>query len=756
VVTNRLDDPDVRGLVTVARDETDRMVAEEALRHAEARFRALVQFSSDIVVLTDSEGLVRYVSPSVERIVGIPSSGTVQNVFDLIHPDDVDEARTVFAEVLEHPGATVGPQEFRLLTLDGTWRHLEVIGTNLVSDPDVGGVVFNSRDVTERRRAEALVSEQARVLEGIALGLSLDATIHRIVSMIELRIPQGVASVASFDVDGVVRHPWAPNLPTELVLALDAAPPHGELARSLRQGQTIVFPDVAADPRWDSLRPAVLAGGFRSCWCFPMFVPGGAEQVGMVVVFHPEGRGPTQEETEVVERARNLAAIAVERRRFEGQLEHQAVHDVLTGLPNRLLLLDRVHQALARTQRHGVDVAVLFVDLDIFKVFNDSLGHSVGDQLLQQVAERFQSAVRPDDTVGRFGGDEFVVVCEEVGGEEGAVATADNLAAALSTPLIVDGAEVHVSASIGITLARDGSVDPHSLIRDADAAMYRAKDQGRAGHAVFEAALHERVVQRLDLERALRGALVDADLTVHYQPVVRLADGAVVGAEALVRWNRRGVGLVKPDSFIAVAEETGLIVQLDRWVLFEACQQLATWRRSGLGSRLRMSVNLSARQLGDPELPIVVGDALARAGLPGGALVIEITESALAADADAALETLSRLSEHGVQLAIDDFGTGYASLDYVRRFSMADQLKIDRSFVADLDTGRPRDQAIVSASLVLARDLGFTSVAEGVETEGQRAVLTALGCSLAQGHLFCPAVPPEEFMEWVRVRNRRS
>ncbi|NLD77305.1 MAG: EAL domain-containing protein [Acidimicrobiales bacterium] len=470
----------------------------------------------------------------------------------------------------------------------------------------------------------------------------------------------------------------------------------------------------------------------------------------MLTILQSDSRAPTTAESPLLERARNLAAIAVERRRFEGRLEHQAVHDVLTGLPNRLLLMDRIEQALARGRDQEVDVAVLFIDLDNFKVINDSLGHSVGDRLLEGVAERFRANVRREDTVGRFGGDEFVVVCEGVGGEPGAIEVAETLAAVLAEPVEIDGTEVHVSASIGIAHAADGSADPQALIRDADSAMYRAKDQGRAGHAVFETELHERVVQRLELERALRSALVHGELAVHYQPVVRLADNSIVGVEALVRWDRPGIGVVEPEEFIAVAEETGLVGYLDRWVLTEACQQIAAWRSGGLGSQLRLSVNISARELGDPNLPRLVSDALARAGLTGDALVVEMTESALAADTEGALASLTRLSELGVQIAIDDFGTGYASLDYLRRFSMAHQLKIDRSFVADLDSGRARDQAIVSASLVLARDLGFVSVAEGVETEGQRAVLTAMGCTLAQGYLYCPPLPAAELEQWMR------
>lgn len=755
VVTNRIDDPQVGGLVTVARDETDRIAAARALRRAEAKYRALVQFSSDLVVLVDRAGVVSHASPSVERILGIPHETQGISIFDLIHPDDLGEARANLQLAVDHPDALDGvPVELRVLAADGSYRHLEILGSNLLDDPDVGGILLNGRDVTERRLATDLAAEQAHVLEGIARGLSLHHTVERIITMVERRIVGTVSSVATLDADGVIRHPAGFAFSPPVVEALNRHPVDHELGEQIRGRANAIFTAIATDPRWDLLRP-ITDAGFGSCWCLPMHGAGGAEQLGMLTVLCTQDREPTPTEVAILEQARDLASIAVERRRFEGRLEHQAVHDVLTGLPNRLLILERVDHALARARGHGVDVAVLFVDLDNFKVINDSLGHSVGDRLLEQVAVRFRRAVRSDAMVGRFGGDEFVVVCEEVGGEDGAVRLAEDLAAALAAPMLIDGAEVHVSASIGITLATDGHLEPQSLIRDADVAMYRAKDQGRAGHALFEVALHERVVQRLELERALRSALLEGELAVHYQPVIRLEDRSVVAVEALVRWNRPGHGLVHPDVFLGVAEETGLIGQLDRWVLGEACRQLGAWRDAGICPRLRMNVNLSARQLGAIDLVDVVGATLARHGLTGDSLVIEITESALVADTEATLAALHRLGAHGVQVAIDDFGTGYASLDYLRRFPMAHQLKIDRSFVSDLDAGTSRDRAIVSASLLLARDLGFTSVAEGVETPGQLAALTSLGCTLAQGYLFCRPLPPEEIELWLRRGGAR-
>jgi len=753
IVTNRISDPVIGGLVTVARDSTERVAADDARLRAEARYRALVQFSSDLVVLVDVDGLVTYASPSVERILGIPHEAQGIVVFDLIHPDDIEVARESLQLAVEDPGALDGvPFEFRVLATDGTYRNLEILGSNLVDDPDVGGIVLNARDVTERVVAGARAAEQAAVLDGIARGVDLDVTLARIAAMVERHVAGAVVSVATMDPDGVIRHPANVAFAPEVVQALNVHPVDSELGVAIRGTELAIFTGITTDRRWDLLG-AVIDAGYQACWCFPMIGASGNDQLGMLTVMVAEDRSPTPDEVSVLDQARDLASIAVERRRFEARLEHQAAHDVLTGLPNRTLIMDRVDRALRTASRTGEDVAVLFVDLDNFKVINDSLGHSVGDQLLEQVAKRFRRVVPDGAMVGRFGGDEFVVVHQGVDGREGAVRLADELARVLAEPVVVGGSEIHVSASIGVAMATEGDLEPQSLIRDADVAMYRAKDQGRAGHAVFEVAFHQRMVSRLELERALRAALSTGELLLHYQPVVSLEDASVVAVEALVRWSRPGHGLVSPDQFIAVAEDIGLITQLDRWVLDEACRQLSEWRQRGLALRTHMSVNLSARQIGSPDLVEMVTSTVNRHGLTGDSLLIEITESALVAEEETTLASLRRLGAHGIQVAIDDFGTGYASLDYLRRFPMAQVLKIDRSFVADLETGSRRDRAIVSASLVLARDLGFVSVAEGVETPNQMAALRALGCPLAQGYLICPPIPAAEFEDWMGTRS---
>ncbi|MBI2708206.1 MAG: EAL domain-containing protein [Actinobacteria bacterium] len=738
-----LDEPAVGGIVVNAHDVTERVEAEQAYRHSDRRFRALALNALDVVLVVDEAGGISYASPSVHEVLGIEAhrirrGSRASWVFDHVHPGDVPAARRLLQVAAEATGR-VGPIELRARTGWGTWRYLEVMASNRLDDPAVSGIVVNARDVTGRRRAEMLVQEQTEILEGIVRGRPLSETLERVANLVASGIDGAVVAVTRLGAEGAFRNTHAPGVPSSLLAALDTCSTDPRLGPVMRDVAPVVFPDLLSDPRWEPWREPIESAGLRACWCHPMVDQHAGVVIGQVIVLHPDAREPTDPEREVLERARNLAAVAVERREFESRLAHQAEHDGLTGLPNRVTLLDRIRATLARSRdRH--DIAVMFVDLDQFKVVNDSLGHAVGDRLLEQVGERFRGAVRRGDIVGRFGGDEFVVLCPDVGGQDGAVVVAEALADSLRSPIEVDGREVVISASIGIAVADARVADAEALVRDADAAMYRAKEQGRARWAVFEAALHERVVHRLEIERGIRGALSGAELVVHYQPVVRLDDGVVVSVEALVRWSRPGHGLVGPEDFVLIAEDAGLIVPLDRWVLEDASRQVAAWRAT-IAPELGLSVNLSARQLGDATLPSFVAGVLDDTGLPPDALVLEVTESALIADPEAASEILARLEELGVDIAIDDFGTGYASLDHLRRVRTARQLKIDRSFVADLDSGTRRDRAIVSASLVLARDLGLTSVAEGVETESQARALVQLGCDLAQGFWFSPALP---------------
>jgi diguanylate cyclase (GGDEF)-like protein len=431
----------------------------------------------------------------------------------------------------------------------------------------------------------------------------------------------------------------------------------------------------------------------------------------------------------------------------EQALAHQALHDPLTKLPNRALLLDRLAQALARQGRHACDIAVLFLDIDRFKWINDSLGHAAGDQLLIEVANRLTSAARGGDTVARFGGDEFVVLCEDVAGEKDSVRLAERFAQAISAPVALDDAETTPTASIGIAIALAGDgYNPETLVRDADAAMYQAKERGRDRYEVFGAATRERVTQRLELESQLRRAIESGDIAVYYQPEVDLARAVVTGVEALARWRHPDRGLILPMEFIGVAEETGLIAPLGSLVLETACRQAAEWQaRAGL----RVAVNLSARQLLAPGLLGTVRRILDASGLAPDLLCIEITESILLADAQAAAAALGSLKDLGVRIAVDDFGTGYSSLLYLKQLPV-DILKIDQSFVDGLGRSR-EDRAIVAGVIDLAHAFGISTTAEGVEGAAQLAVLRQLGCEQAQGFYWSPALPADQLQDWLQA-----
>ncbi|THF61307.1 two-component system response regulator [Pseudothauera rhizosphaerae] len=430
-------------------------------------------------------------------------------------------------------------------------------------------------------------------------------------------------------------------------------------------------------------------------------------------------------------------------RNAEERLSHLAHHDPLTGLPNRLLVLSRLAHAIEVAQRRGHRLAVLCLDLDRFKTVNDSLGHSVGDELLCAVAERLHARLREEDTLGRLGGDEFMVLLDDLDAPQDAAVVANELLGALAEPFALpSGAEMFMHASMGISVYPDDGDDYLALVRNADAAMYRAKAEGRNTYGFYTEDLTRLASQRLELETRLRRALAGGEFVVHYQPVIAVADGRLLGAEALVRWQPPGEVMVPPGAFIPIAEETGLIVALGEWVLGTACRQWREWLDTGLqpGS---LAVNLSVEQIRRRDVEGMLREALHDTGLPPRWLELEITESSLMAQGEQAEALLAALKALGIGLAIDDFGTGYSSLAYLKRFSI-DKLKIDRSFVQDIADDR-NDLAIAAAVVAMARALDISVQAEGVETEAQLDLLRELCCGSYQGYLCSPALPADEF-----------
>jgi diguanylate cyclase (GGDEF)-like protein/PAS domain S-box-containing protein len=453
------------------------------------------------------------------------------------------------------------------------------------------------------------------------------------------------------------------------------------------------------------------------------------------------------------------------RKRAEAALEHQALHDALTGLPNRTLFGDRLERAVAHAERRKHLVAVLFLDLDNFKVINDSLGHQSGDAMLVEVAARLKSCVRAADTVARLGGDEFTILLEDLDTEAEAEHIAERIGQVLRGPFLVGDREVFISGSVGLALSAPWRVTSDSLatgaparvnsdglLRNADIAMYRSKVAGKARHSVFDSGMNKLAVERLELETDLRQALANGQLLVYYQPILSLVDGRVAEVEALLRWDRPGHGLVGPTTFIPIAEETGLIVPIGRWVLEQACAQAAAWHAAFPSDPpLVMSVNLSARQFQDPGLLADIHRALRTSGLDPRALKLEITESVAMHDIDATVAKLEVLRATGIQLAIDDFGTGYSSLAYLKRLPV-DSLKIDRTFVEGLGHDM-LDAAIVQTVVTLARTLQLNVVGEGIESQAQAAQLRALGCHSGQGFLFARPEPAEVISRHLREQS---
>jgi diguanylate cyclase (GGDEF)-like protein len=507
----------------------------------------------------------------------------------------------------------------------------------------------------------------------------------------------------------------------------------------------------------DSAAIAALGkAGLTACMAAPVYE--GGEVLGSIsTASYRPGRSYSAADQALLNTMAQQVSLALTDARIVSTMLHQALHDPLTGMPNRTLFGDRLAHAVQRAERTGSEVAVLFLDLDRFKPVNDSLGHAAGDQVLRVVGERISDCIRDSDTAARLGGDEFGVLLEDGPSAAAAIEVARRIIAALGHAVVLDGREVFIGASIGVAIGRRGAED---LLRQADVAMYRAKAGGKGRTVLYEASMQAQVLERMELEADLRRALPRGELELFYQPIVELASGALHGVEALLRWRHPERGLVMPAGFIPVAEETGMIVEIGRWVLSTACRQLAAWQAAGAPAGLTMNVNLSGRQLEDPELPLAVAAGIEDLSAGGGRLVLEITETVLMQDSETTIEHLRGLRSLGALLAVDDFGTGYSSLRYLSSFPV-DKLKMAQPFVEQIDDG-PGLSALAQTIVDLGTNLGLRVIAEGIETAGQLSVLRGLGCELGQGFHLGPPVPAAQMEsaivprgQWLAARGMR-
>ncbi|MFZ5558531.1 MAG: bifunctional diguanylate cyclase/phosphodiesterase [Pseudomonadota bacterium] len=679
-----------------------------ALRRSEETFRALVQNSKDIITIHRPDGTTVYESPSAERLLGYGPGGLVgRNPFTIIHPKDVERAREAFQRLVSSPNAEMS-MELRYRKADGSWIYLETVGANRLDYPGIHGIVLTFRDVTERKHAEAALkaSEQRYMLamEGASDGMWEIHTASK-----ELYV--------------------SPRLLAMLGYAGDALP-------DAAAWEALIHPEDAEDYRREVA--AHLKGTTDHLECEYRLRAANGEYLWVF----SRGIAARDRYGKPLRLAGSIVDIT-ERKRAEARIEHLATRDALTGLPNRLLLNDRLAQYIHSSRRTGQSFAVLFIDLDRFKTINDSLGHDVGDELLREVAARLEACVRKDDTLARLGGDEFVVALHGVRNASDTAQVAQKVLKRLREPYVLPSRTLSSSCSVGIAIFPHDGEDIATLMKNADTAMYHAKDRGRNNYQFFSADMTAKALERLTVEHDLRRAIEHGEFTLHFQPQVGVHSGEVEGAEALVRWQHPERGLISPHRFIGIAEETGLIAPLGEWVLQAACRQAQAWHDAGY-PRLKMAVNLSAGQfLKHGELVRSLNRILGDTGLDPGFLELEITESLLFSNVEEHVATLQKLGKIGTPLSVDDFGTGYSSLSYLKRLPI-DVLKIDRTFVRDLESD-PDDAAIVSAIMALARTLKLKVVAEGVETLGQLDALRRLDCDWYQGFLFSKPLAAEEF-----------
>jgi diguanylate cyclase (GGDEF)-like protein/PAS domain S-box-containing protein len=750
------------GTVVLFRDITaqraaaaERREAELVIRSSEVLHRTLTGNLPDTTVyLLDRD--LRILIADGEAIRRLPWLGE-----DMFRGRKVaDLYAEVPADVLQlsldnYRAALEGEQRAFEFTDEGLTFSIQAVPVS-ADDGTVESVLVVARDVTERTRAEQKIARRGRQQNAVAeLGRYALQSHH--LGEILTEAVKAATTTLGVDIGSVLEVDEAQECLTVVAAAgvperfIGGRIPLDETANAgytIQTGQPAVVEDLATETRFKP-SPLLLKLGVVSSLSVP--IEGRGHLFGVLNVHAREPRSFSEDDVGFLAAIATLVIVAVERQREEKATRHAAGHDPLTGLPNRTLALDRLAHALARRQRERIDVAVFVLDVDRFKMINDSFGHAAGDEALLALAPRLIAAVRITDTIARLGGDEFVVICPDVDGARGATEVAERLATAATRPLVLTSGEHFFTISVGGTLAASQQDTPESLLGDADAAMYRAKERGRGRYELFDEAMRTSVMVRVRTETDLRRAIDGGELRVWYQPVMDLASGRPVSTEALVRWEHPERGLILPLEFIPIAEETGLIAALGLQVLEQACTQTAAWQQQ-FDQALCVSVNVSGRQAINPIFPAQVAAIARRAGLRPGTLMLEITETVLMEEADSPATVLGRFQEHGITLVLDDFGTGYSSLSRLKRFPL-DVLKIDRSFVSGVISNAD-DRAIVKATIDMAHAVGLKVVAEGVETREQEACLRTFGCDRAQGYLYARPQPAEQITDVLAAAPR--
>lgn len=743
----------VRQIMQVAIDITERMQHEQEQQRHLRQLSLVADASDSAVVISDANPYIVYVNAGFCRMFGWTAQEVLgQELIALLAPDKdaeyVQRYRTTLAA-----GLPVEREE----VVEG--KDGQRYWVKIISNPIMDGAgqwqltVTILTNITQAKMHEVL---QHSVMEAMARERPLTEVLELICMEVERIAPEVVASILEVDESGLLHPLAAPGLALEYQQKLDGVaigPAVGSCGTAAWRKAYVWVDDIATDPLWADFRDLVLPLGFRGCWSAPVL--NAQERVVGTFAFYFR-RAPQdcsmQFYRRLVEACQHLCGLALEREQTRRRIRQLAFYDALTGLPNRSLLQTRADQAIATVTREAEWLAVLFIDLDRFKHVNDSLGHSAGDDLLRQVAARIQSVLRESDIAGRQSGDEFVVVLPGCDANE-VTLVAERLLQLLAEPFSLAGTSLQVSGSIGIAMYPNDGRDMETLMGRADMAMYQAKSSGRGRFHFYSSEINRLAQERLQMEGALRQAIRQGGLHLHYQPQIDLADGRLYGIEVLARWTHAELGEVPPVRFIALAEECGLIVELGHWAVQEACRQLAEWRAAGLRVPV-ISVNLSPTSFHNLDLPGFLAKTLQANALLPEDLTLELTESILLDSNPSTMKVLDELHRQGIRLSLDDFGTGYSSLSYLRRLPIS-ELKLDRSFVFDLEHDEAT-RALSSAILGIGKSLQLTVVAEGVENEVQHRLLCEQGYPVAQGYLYSRPLAAQEFAQWLNQAAGRQ
>jgi len=688
---------------------------QKKLKEREEYYRALIENSSDVISILDHNGIICYQGPSAERVLGYkPEEQIGKNVVEFLHPEDAPALLKRFAQAIQEQ-VLLKAVRYRFRHKDGSWRVLESLGCNRLDDPVVAGVVFNSRDITDRVAAEAALRESEERYNLAAQGAN----------------------------DGI----WDWDLRTK---------------------------HLYFSPRWKSMlgyQDGEIGNSQEDL--FRHIHPDDEDQVGLDISAHLNGQSlhftrehrmlhkdgsirwvltrglAVRDSNGVAYRMAGSMTDITDQKNAMDQLQYHALYDTLTDLPNRALLMERLDRCIKQASRQGnYHFATLYLDLDSFKLINESLGHSAGDQLLLCTAHTLKNCLQESDTIARLASDEFVILMEEIHDLNDAVRGVERIQEELKSPLNLCGQTVFVSASIGIVLGHPAYETAGEMLRDASIAMYQAKLQGKSRFVVFRPTMRLRAKTRLEMESDLRSALERRELQIHYQPILSLLDNRVLGFEALARWAHPKNGFIPPAEFIPMAEESGQIIEIGLWVMHEACRQIKTWQsRFPTSPPLTISINVSVRQITYPPFIEQVEQALRATGLDARSLHLEITEGIFLENSEAAKTALINLHAMGIHIFIDDFGTGYSALSYLNSFPV-DAIKIDRSFISQLEYGDP-ESGIVNSILRLADEMKIKVIAEGIETAGQLSWLRSHRCRYAQGYYFSKPMDRETSEKWL-------